>query len=72
MKQKTINKIIENHCLGQHTRIGQYAYNLARDLETNRCYIIRCKRGDEKREWIDWQGNFTNAWKRICEIEIDF
>lgn len=72
MKQETISKIIENHCFGQPTYIGQYTYNLARDPETNKCYIIRCKRIDEKREWIDWQGNFTNAWKRICEIEIDF
>ena len=64
MRQKTINKIIENHCLGQHTYIGRSVYNLARDPETNRCYVIRCKRGDEYKEW--------DAWERFCEIEIDF
>lgn len=64
MRQKTIDKIIENHSFGHLTYIGRSVYNLARDPGTNKCYIIRCKRGDEYKEW--------DAWERFCEIEIDF
>lgn len=53
MKQSTINRIISNHSRGKVTYIGQYTYNLQWHPMAGKCYIIRCKRGNEFIEWLD-------------------
>lgn len=68
MKQSTIDRIINNYHNGKQTYIGNYVYSIQWHPMAGRSYIIRCKRGDEKREWIDWAGNIVTGWEWMLPI----
>lgn len=70
MKQTTISRIISNHSHGKSTYIGVYAYNLQWYPMVGKCFIIRCKREDESREWLDREGNIVNGWEWIQPIDF--
>lgn len=63
MKQSTINRIIKNHEERKNTYIGNFVYKLQWHPMVEKTFIIRCKREDEGREWLDWEGNIVNGWE---------
>lgn len=68
MKQLTISHIINNHNNGKLTYIGIYAYDIQFHPMAGKCYIIRCKRGNEFIEWLDSWGNVVNGWEWLQPI----
>ena len=70
MKQTTISRIINNHSYGKLTYIGVYAYDLQWHPMAGKCFIIRCKREHESREWLDWEGNIVNGWEWLQPIDF--
>lgn len=70
MKQSTINRIISNHSDRKSTYIGIYAYKLEWHPMAGKWFIVRCKRGDECHEWLDWEGNIVNGWEWIQPIDF--
>lgn len=63
MKQSTINRIIKNYEEGKNTYIGNYVYKLQWHPMAGKTFIVRCKREDENREWISWDGIIVNGWE---------
>lgn len=70
MKQSTVNRIISNHSRGKSTYIGVYAYNLKWNPMAGKYFIIRCKREDEGREWLNWEGNIISGWEWTQSIDF--
>lgn len=70
MKQSTVNRIISNYSRGKSTYIGVYAYSIQWHPMTSKCFIIRCKRDDVGREWLDWEGNIVNGWEWLQPIDF--
>ena len=62
MKTTFIQSIIENSRCGITTYHGSYAYKA--NVHTGE--ILRCRRGDEDREWIDNDGNVFGAWTLVA------
>ncbi len=64
MKTSFIEKIVREHNEGkQYTLHGKYAYSIRWHPMTNKLLVIRCKREDLGREWIDADGNQYNGWE---------
>lgn len=70
VKTSFIDKIVREHNEGkQYTLHGEYAYSIRWHPMTNKLLVIRCKREDLGREWIDADGNQYNGWE-LLDIEI--
>lgn len=70
MKTSFIEKIVREHNEGkQYTLHGEYAYSIQWHPMANKLLVIRCKREDLGREWIDADGNQYNGWEWL-DIEI--
>lgn len=64
MKQETKERIYRNVIKGcANTCIGRYAYG----IHAYTGEIMRCKRGDEEREWISDDGERHSAWEHTGE-----
>ena len=70
MKQRTINRIISNYSNEKSTYIGIYVYSLQWHPMAGKWFIIRCKRKNVGREWLDWEGNVVNDWEWLQPIDF--
>ena len=70
MKKSTINRIVDNHSRGKATYIGAYAYKLQWHPMEEKWFLVRCKREDESREWLDWEGSIVNGWEWIQPLDF--
>lgn len=52
MKQATINKIVNNYCVGKVTHIGKFTYKLQFHPMCGKTYIVRCPKGMENKEFL--------------------
>lgn len=71
MKKSTIERIIDNYNKGRNTFIGKFVYSIRWHPMTRKDYIIRCKRGNENREWLDWEGNIVTGWEWMRPIVFE-
>lgn len=63
MKAQTKERIYRNALNGIYTRIGRYTYG----VHAYTGEILRCRRGDEDREWIGGDGERYSAWEHTGE-----
>ena len=67
LSSKNVHKIISNFFEGRRTTIVNYRYSMQN--ENGEWYIVRCKRGDENRMWINPQSQIVTCWTRIYRYE---
>lgn len=70
MKKSTIKKIISNYSKGRKTYMGNFVYSIQWHPMTGKNYIVRCRKQDEGKEWLDWNGNIINGWEWLKIIDF--
>lgn len=67
LSTKNVQKIVNNFTEGRRTVIANHSYSLQN--ENGEWYIVRCKKGDENRMWIDPESKIVTCWTRIYRYE---
>lgn len=68
MKQRTIDRIIKNYNAGKETHIGNYTYKIQFHPMDGHCFIVRCQKGKEDKEFLNTEGIVVNYWEWLEKI----